>query len=65
MKITLDIPQIFTAHSINTSKLEEMNNIFKNIKAIRHNILGIHLWGKRKSASGRKVAHSGDWNSYF
>lgn len=34
-------------------------------KAIREYIGGVHLWGKRKSDTGRKVAHCGDLTSYF
>ena len=33
--------------------------------AYREQIGGVHLLGKRKSETGRKVAHCGDLNSYF
>lgn len=65
LKITLDIPQLFTAHHISKHKIDEMIRILKSIKNIRHNIHGLHLWGKRKSENGRRVAHIGDLNSYF
>lgn len=65
LKITLDIPQLFTAHQISNSKMELVEKLFFDIKSIRHNILGIHLWGKRESANGRRVAHVGDLTSYF
>ena len=42
-----------------------MGKLFEDIKSIRHNISGIHLWGKRESENGRRVAHIGDLNSYF
>ena len=64
LRITLDLPQLFTAHSISKSKKDLMIEIFNTIKSIRHNILGIHLWGK-KERNGRRVAHIGDLNSYF
>lgn len=48
LKITLDLPQLFTAHNISTSKKKLMIDIFNAIKSIRHNILGIHLWGKKR-----------------
>lgn len=65
LRITLDIPQLFTTHQISKSKIESMECLFKAIKNIRHNIWGIHLWGKRESENGRRVAHVGDLNSYF
>lgn len=65
LRITLDLPQPFTAHSISKSKNDLMIEIFNAIKSIRHNILGIHLWGKKESENGRRVAHIGDLNSYF
>jgi len=49
LRITLDLPQLFTAHSISKSKKDLMIEIFNTIKSIRHNILGIHLWGKKES----------------
>lgn len=65
LRITLDLPQLFTAHNISKTKKELMNEIFIKINSIKHNISGIHLWGKRASESGRRVAHIGDLNSYF
>lgn len=60
LRITLDLPQLFTTHQISKSKVETMGHLFEGIKSIRHNILGIHLWGKRESENGRRVAHVGD-----
>lgn len=65
LKITLDIPQLFTAHNITPTNADTVEELFKNIKKIRHNICGIHLWGKRKNPTGRPIAHNGDLNSYF
>jgi hypothetical protein len=65
LRITLDIPQLFTAHSISKSKMGLMLNLFDEVKDIRHNINGIHLWGKKESSNGRRIAHIGDLNSYF
>ncbi len=65
LRVTLDIPQLFTAHQITKSRMKSMENLFTDIKDIRHNILGIHLWGKRDSGNGRRVAHVGDLNDYF
>jgi len=65
LKITLDVPQLFTAHNITPPNTSEMEAVFEKIKLIRHNILGIHLWGKRKNSEGKPIAHNGDLNSYF
>lgn len=62
IKITLDIPQLFTAHSART---RDIVPLLETMRSIRHNISGIHLWGKRKNASGRRIAHVGDLNDYF
>lgn len=61
LKITLDIPQLFTAHSISNIKKSEMLDIMQSMKMIRHNIEGIHLWGKNLD----RHAHCGDLNTYF
>lgn len=42
-----------------------MEDLFKGVENIRHNIQGIHLWGKRESENGRRVAHIGDLNSFL
>ena len=62
LRIALDIPQLFTAHSPSG---EEFLHLLAQLKPIRHNIAGVHLWGKRKSQTGRLVAHCGDLHSYF
>lgn len=62
LKITLDIPQLFTAHNAGRN---EIVPLLAAMRGIRHNIAGIHLWGKRKNAAGRRIAHTGDLNSYF
>jgi len=43
LRITLDLPQLFTAHSISKSEKDLMIEIFNAMKSIRHNIFGIHL----------------------
>jgi len=63
LKITLDIPQLFTAHNI--TRVDMMYDLFKKLKTIRHFIIGIHLWGKSKNNRGVRVAHVGDLNSFF
>lgn len=63
LKIAYDVPQIYTAH--NARSEEDFINLLKETKQVRKLIGGVHLWGKRLSANGRKVAHCGDLNSYF
>ena len=63
LKIAYDIPQIYTAH--NVKKPEQYTDLLRQIVKFRDCIGGVHLWGKRKSETGRKVAHCGDLNSYF
>ena len=63
LQIAYDVPQIYTAH--NAKKQSTYIELLQNTKAIRSFIGGVHLWGKRKSASGRLVSHCGDLNSYF
>lgn len=65
LKITLDIPQLFTGHPGAINSAEKMINILETLKPITGFIYGIHLWGKRKSQNGRNIAHVGDLNSYF
>lgn len=63
LKIAYDVPQIYTAH--NVKKPEQYTELIKQIVEFRNCIGGVHLWGKRKSETGRKVAHCGDLNTYF
>lgn len=63
LKIAYDIPQVYTAHNVKNK--EDYIRLLKEAKEIRSHIGGIHLWGKRKSKSGRIVSHVGDLNSYF
>lgn len=63
LKVAYDVPQVYTAH--NVKKPEQYIDLLKKTEAIKAQIGGVHLWGKRKSASGRLVAHCGDLTSYF
>lgn len=63
LKIAYDVPQIYTAHNVKTD--EQYIRLLEQVKEIRQYIGGVHLWGKKKSETGRKVAHCGDLNSYF
>jgi len=63
LKMAYDVPQIYTAH--NVKKPEKYLELLKATEPFRGQIGGVHLWGKRKSESGRLVAHCGDLTSYF
>lgn len=63
LKMAYDVPQLYTAHNVKTKG--EYISLLEEIKDVRDFIGGVHLWGKRVSESGRKVAHCGDLNSYF
>lgn len=63
LRIALDIPQLFTAH--NCKSIDKNIELLEEIKSIRHNIDGVHLWGKKKSETGRKIAHCGNLHTYF
>ncbi len=63
LKMAYDVPQIYTAHKAKTEK--QFIRLLEEAKNVRWFIGGAHLWGKRISESGRKVAHCGDLNSYF
>ena len=67
LRIVLDIPQLFAAHRINLRKIseKEIEDALNPIELIKHNIKGIHLWGKRLSSNNRWSAHIGDLNDYF
>lgn len=63
LKIAFDVPQIYTAHNAKTE--DAYLGLLNDAKGIRDYIGGVHLWGKRKNAKGRKVAHCGDLNDFF
>lgn len=63
LKIAYDVPQIYTAH--NVKKPNQYLELLEKTESFRQHIGGVHLWGKRKSTSGRKVSHCGDLTSYF
>lgn len=65
LKITLDLPQLLTAHMISKSKVDEMLDILDKLKGIRHNIKGIHLWGKKLGKNNKPIAHMGNLDTYF
>ncbi len=67
LRIVLDFPQLLTAENLNTLKFktEKYQNAIDMIFEYRSLIKGIHIWGKKKSESGRWVAHCGSFDTYF
>jgi len=65
--IVLDFPQLLTAENINPSKfnIEKYQSAIRSIAEYSKYIKGIHIWGKRKSDSGRWIAHCGNLQTYF
>ena len=65
--IVLDFPQLLTAENIDPLKFktEKYQSAIQAIVEHRDLIKGIHIWGKKKSATGRWVAHAGNFDTYF
>lgn len=65
--IVLDFPQLLTAENIDPLKFktEKYQSAIQAIAEHRDLIKGIHIWGKKKSATGRWVAHAGNFDTYF
>lgn len=67
LRIVLDFPQLLTAENIDTIKFkqEKYQSAIDMICQYRELIKGIHIWGKKKSETGRWVAHCGNFDTYF
>jgi hypothetical protein len=65
--VVLDFPQLLTAEGIDTLKFktEKYQAAIDTIIPYRDLIRGVHIWGKKKSATGRWVAHAGNLDTYF
>ena len=65
--VVLDFPQLLTAEGINTLKFRDEKYLaaVDTLIPYRNMIKGIHIWGKKKSATGRWVAHAGTLDTYF
>lgn len=65
--IVLDFPQLLTAENIDSLKFNQKKYqaAIDSIVPYKHLIKGIHIWGKKKSESGRWVAHAGNLDTYF
>ena len=65
--VVLDFPQLLTAEGIDTLKFkaEKYQAAIDTLAPYRSLIKGVHIWGKKKSATGRWVAHAGNLDTYF
>jgi hypothetical protein len=65
LRITLDIPQLYTAHGEVIRDKRIYGKLLNSLVGVRNYIDGVHLWGKRTTDKGKRVPHTGDLNSYF
>ena len=65
--VVLDFPQLLTAENIKTDAFDQKKYLFAidTIYPYQSVIKGIHIWGKKKNASGRWVAHCGTLDTYI
>lgn len=65
--VVLDFPQLLTAENIDPIKFkkEKYQTAIGMISEYQELIHGIHIWGKKKSSTGRWVAHCGNLDTYF
>ncbi len=65
--VVLDFPQLLTAEHIKPEAfdVDKYNLAIDIIYPYQDVIKGIHIWGKKKSTSGRWVAHSGTLDTLF
>lgn len=61
LRIALDVPQLFTAHRLQTVHPEKVVPLLQRMKAVRHHVASIHLWGNHNGAN----AHWGNLDTYF
>jgi hypothetical protein len=66
LRMILDVPQLFTRHfGPQTITSDNIVSTLAPLQNCRAYIMGLHLWGKKRSDSGRWVAHAGNLNTYF
>lgn len=65
--VVIDFPQLLTAERLDTLNMdfEKLSYCFELLKPHISHIKGIHMWGKKKSTSGRWVSHCGNLNTFF
>jgi hypothetical protein len=65
--VVLDFPQLLTAEYIKPEafRQDKYSAAIETIFPYQREIKGIHIWGKKKSASGSWVAHNGTLETYI
>ncbi len=65
--VVLDFPQLLTGELIHPECFDrgKYTNAVHMLVPYREVIKGIHIWGKKRSSTGRFVAHTGDLNTLF
>lgn len=67
LRIVLDIQQLITAEKIGINRfpIETFESLMKEIKVCMSMIDGVHVWARRKNATGRWVSHNGNLDDMF
>ena len=65
--VVLDFPQLLTAENIKPEVFdrEKYDACIDLIYPYQDTIKGIHIWGKKKNAKGRWIAHNGNLDTLF
>ena len=65
--VVLDFPQLLTAENIKPEAFdhEKYDACIDLIYPYQDTIKGIHIWGKKKNANGRWIAHNGNLDTLF
>ncbi len=65
--VVLDFPQLLTAENIRPDSFDRIkySEAIDKIYPYREIIKGIHIWGKKKNASGRWIAHNGTLDTFI
>jgi hypothetical protein len=66
LKVVLDYPQIISAETkMNFTKFDKIFTFNQKLEKYINRIGGFHMWGKKKSDSGKWVAHYGNFDDFF
>ena len=66
LRFALDLPQVLTdAGDAPNLSAEEVSRLMLEFVPLRRHIRGLHLWGKKRNVSGRRIAHQGNLTDYF
>lgn len=67
LKMVIDYPQLFTAENfkLEAFPVSRFIQVQTSINTYRDMVGGIHLWGKKKNASGRWASHVGTLDTLF